>query len=70
MYADDTVIFTSDCNITKINNKLSTDLDELVKWLNQNHLTVNTKKTECMYFRSDQKKINCLLPDKTKFSNS
>ena len=57
MYADDTVIFTSDSNITKINNKLSTDLDEIVKWLYQNHLTVNTKKTECMYFRSDQKNV-------------
>ena len=53
------VILHSDVKITKINNKLSTDLDELVKWLNQNHLTVNTKKLNACIF--DLTKKNVLL---------
>ena len=36
----------------------------LMKWLNQNHLTVNTKKTECMYFRSDQNIFTAYSPIK------
>ena len=57
MYADDTVVFVSDRDINCINSKLSSDLATLHKWLHANHLTLNVNKSECIYFKTPQKKL-------------
>lgn len=62
LYADDTVIFTSDPNIDNINSKLTSDLQLLNNWLKRNHLTINIKKTEIMYFHSSRKTISITVP--------
>jgi hypothetical protein len=58
LYADDTVIFLSGSDIDTINYKLNSDLQHLHDWLQDNHLTLNTKKTECMYFYSSRKQLS------------
>ena len=62
MYADDTVLFLSDSNPDTINSKLSSDLQSLHKWLNDNHLTINVTKTKCMYFHSSRKHLSFTSP--------
>ena len=62
LYADDTVIFTSAQNVDDINSKLTSDLNLLNNWLKINHLTINIKKTECMYFHSSKKTISITTP--------
>lgn len=61
-YADETVIFTSDSKPDTINSKLSSDLQGLHCWLQANYLTVNIKKTECMYFYSPRKQLSMSNP--------
>ena len=62
MYADDTVLFLSDSNHDTINSKLSSDLQSLHKWLNDNYLTINVTKTKCMYFHSSRKHLSFTSP--------
>lgn len=62
-----TVIFLSDSNPDVINSKLSSDLHHLHDWLQTNHLTINIKKTECMYFHSPKKSIP--MSDPIHFAN-
>ena len=69
MYADDTVVYVSDQNLSSINSKLTSDLALLSQWLCANHLTLNVKKTECMYFHSIQKKVNLAAHDPVKLNN-
>lgn len=57
LYADDTVIFASGQNPDVINHKLNSDLQSLDKWLQENHLTINVRKTECMYYYSAQRQL-------------
>ena len=57
LYADDTVIFTSDPSINNINANLTSDLHLLNQWLNESHLTINIEKTQIMYFHSPRKTI-------------
>lgn len=62
LYADDTVIYVSDPSPDSINTKLTLDLQSLNDWLTNNHLTINVKKTECMYFHSSRKSVTTLVP--------
>ena len=52
VYADDTVIFVSDKNISDIQHKLTYDLDNISKWCTDNELILNFSegKTEAMLF--------------------
>jgi hypothetical protein len=51
VYADDTVIFVSDKNISDIQHKLTCDLDNISKWCADNELILNFSegKTEAIY---------------------
>ncbi len=55
LYADDTALFVSSKNLAEIQTKLSEDLDSVSRWLAENRLTLNAKKTKCMLFGSPQK---------------
>eukprot|EP00794_Sanderia_malayensis_P013254 gene13254-14618_t len=56
-YADDTVIYVADKDITFINSKLTKDMDPIAKWLDQNALIINLKKgkTESLLFGTSQR---------------
>ena len=62
MYADDILLFLSDSNPDTINSELSSELQSLHEWLNDNHLTINVTKTECMYFHSSRKHLSFTSP--------
>ena len=48
MYADDTTLSVSGKDPQDISNKLTSDLESIVKWLNVNDLVLNTDKTNVM----------------------
>ena len=50
MYADDTVVYVHAKNKTQAAYKLNTVITRIVKWLSDNCLHLNTKKTVCMFF--------------------
>ena len=50
LYADDTVLYTSNENLDLSVINLQEDLDNLTAWCNRNKLTINSKKTKyCVY---------------------
>lgn len=57
MYADDTVIYYPDKNISDIEQKLKADFSKLISWFRDNQLIINMKKgkTECMLFGTEQR---------------
>ena len=56
MYADDTALMYSATNPRDIETCLNHDLDRVRKWLERNHLTLNTEKKTCfMIFGTPQK---------------
>ena len=48
MYADDTTLSVSGNDPQDISNKLTSDLESIMKWLNVNDLVLNTEKTNVM----------------------
>ena len=50
MYADDTVLFFTNSDISVIQEKLNDDLSVMGTWLRDNCLFLNTSKTESMVF--------------------
>ena len=50
LYADDTVLFTSDSHFEKSVNDLQEDLNSLNFWFSNNGITANTSKTKIMMF--------------------
>lgn len=50
MYADDTVIFCSGSDVTKIEKRLNDELNLIGRWLPDNGLFLNVAKTEAMLF--------------------
>ena len=56
IYADDTVIYTSDKSFSTIKSNLTEDFARVATWLEENQLIVNLRKrkTECMLFRMSQ----------------
>jgi len=63
MYADDTVIYTSDKSIATIKANLTEDFERVANWLEQNQLIINLKKgkTECMLFGTPQRTKSQIL---------
>ena len=52
LYADDTVIYCSGIDPTQVSVELQSSLHRFAIWCQRNKLTVNTKKTKFMCFRS------------------
>ena len=59
-FADDSNLFLNGKNLDEIELKLNNELDQIVKWLKINKLTLNVKKTQCMVFtkRRDNRNVN------------
>jgi hypothetical protein len=55
LYADDTALFVDGTSVTEIQDALNEDLALVHQWLNQNKLTLNTKKTKSMMFGSQRR---------------
>ena len=60
LYADDTVIFTSDKDSKKIEEMLNTEFNNVTRWFTNNNLVLNLKKakTEFVLFGTHQKLAN------------
>ena len=50
LYADDTVIYSSNHNMSLIHSTLQANFDSIQKWLNCNKLLLNKQKTHSMWF--------------------
>ena len=48
MYADDTTLSVTGNDANDISAKLTSDIHEIMKWLNKNKLFINTEKTNVM----------------------
>ena len=60
-FADDTNLLIIDKSLKKLNKHLNADLSALVQWLRANKISLNTKKTELIIFKSRNKKISKTL---------
>lgn len=58
LFADDTTIYASDTNLTRLSITINTELNKLYDWLISNQLTLNLKKTKYIIFHSNRKNIN------------
>ena len=59
IYADDTSKDVCDKSVDVIVEKLTTDLFNSLKWMKQNKLTMNLKKTQCMLIVTCQRLSKC-----------
>ena len=50
LYADDTVLLVADKSAQNIEIKLNTELEKAHRWLTENRLTLNAKKTKYLIF--------------------
>ena len=50
LFADDTALFHAKKNINRLKNNINTSLDNIVKWLKANKLTLNVDKSKLSYF--------------------
>ena len=57
-FADDTNFLIFDNSLKSLQKKINIDLKLLCHWLNANKISLNTKKTEYILFRHQQKSIN------------
>ena len=57
LFADDTVIYNSNTNPEALEKELQEDLTSVSNWLNNNELTINTKKSKVMTFNTRTKKM-------------
>ena len=55
LYADDTAIFVKGKSVSNINDIMNTEISKVAKWLNENVLTLNVKKTKGMLLCKIQK---------------
>ena len=55
MYADDTNLTASGCNIPEIESMLENDIHHVIEWLCANKLTLNVVKSEFMVIGSRQR---------------
>ena len=56
-FADDTNLMIISTSLKKLNSHINCDLSSLISWLRANKISLNTKKTEVVIFRSRFKKI-------------
>ena len=61
MYADDTLLMSSACTLHDSVVKCQAMLDNIMSWCGKNKLTVNIKKTKCMYINSCDNQMNAKL---------
>ncbi len=64
LYADDTVVYKSGCNINSLVDQYDTDIHEVTEWYTRNKLTLNVSKTEILLLGPQKAKA----PEKLKFS--
>ena len=50
MYADDTTLMCSSNDVSVLQSQLNDNLSKIASWFNENHLTLNIKKTKLMVF--------------------
>ncbi len=62
LYADDTAIFYASKDLLEIQRVLNQELGYAHKWLTDNKLTLNVKKTKCMLFSSKRKQTKVKKP--------
>ena len=62
MYTDDTSVTCSAEDIYDLCNDLKAKLDNIVEWLRQNKLSLNTEKTECMVVGHKRQTTHILGP--------
>ena len=62
LFADDTTIYKSHCNLNYLLFCLKTDLDIVTDWFKANELTLNLSKSECMIFKPNQRNHGKMLP--------
>jgi len=55
LFADDTVIYTTGNDPKKLQLKMQTELDNVMRWCDKNELTLNTSKTKYMIFSNKTK---------------
>ena len=55
LYADDTTLTFSDCDMAMLQHQMKIDLQQIEKWLRANKLTLNVLKSEYMLVGSRQK---------------
>ena len=60
LFADDTNILYADKDFKSLEQTVNAELNNLHDWLTTNKLTLNTKKSNLVIFRSRQKKIRYL----------
>lgn len=63
LYADDTAIFFASKSIQDIQIALNDDISLAYKWLTQNKLTLNVKKTKSMLFGTNKSLANAVKTD-------
>jgi len=58
MFADDTSLYCSDSDPHRLTLKLQNSIDRLVRptWTQLNHMSLNTRKTKCIYVLARQKR--------------
>ena len=56
-FADDTNLLYTNKSLKKVNKHINHDLNHLCHWLRANEISLNTKKTEIIIFRSKNKNI-------------
>ena len=56
-FADDTNLLIINNSLKKLNKHINHDLSNLVQWLRANKISLNTKKTELVLFKSKRTKI-------------
>ena len=49
MFADDTLLYAQTSSTDEAQLVLQNDMDNLIKWFNNNKLHVNVSKSSCMY---------------------
>ena len=58
LFVDDTVLYNSNINKETMELELQEDLTSLSRWLNNNELTINVKKSKVMTFSTHSRKID------------
>ena len=60
LFADDTSIFYSHSDVNHLTTVVNKELQNINTWMKANKLSVNVKKTNCVIFKSKQRRIGNL----------
>ena len=63
MYADDTSLFLSGCNLNTVITDFNNELSKYMAWMKINKLLVNIGKTNYMIFKKKRRNIPDVIPD-------